>query len=270
MNAKYWIAQYVSDLFRNEPRNVGVIAQVGSDVEARFSGETLDFQIDGRRIRVLPHPDVYRQWIDYWRSRLSAGELDLLKEESGHHYRVVEGGFATDIGHDSTEDVVTYLYALLVSEGGFREAVKNEETEDTVARQSLQTDIESAFQEAHILADAPDLLAPHPIRRGIKLPGSSGVSHTPAFVQQNGRLFVMEGVDFAGRQAQRGRDHAGWSAYMFKDLRSKQKEVETIAIIRMTEGDLSNEVVENGYAMIRKEGKFNRSLAQCRRAAQFP
>jgi len=254
MNAQYWVAQYIPDLFRNEPRNIGVIAQVGSEAVARFVGETPDLQVDGRKTRAFPYPDVYRQWVAYWRSRLSAGKPDSLKEDSGHHYRIVEGGLATDIGYDSPEDVVAYLYALLVAEGGFREATQTEEnTEDTIDRAALQTDIETAFQNAHILADSGDLLVQHPIRRGVKLAGTGELAHAPAFVQRNGQLFVMESVDFRPKQAQRSRDHAGWSAYMFKDLRSVQQDIETIAIVRMREEDLRNEIIENGYTLIKKE-----------------
>ena len=254
MKAHYWIAQYLPDLFRNEPRNVGVIAQVGPTVVARFVGEMPDLQVDGRKIKGFRYPGVYRQWVGYWRSRLSAVSPDALKQESGHHYRVVDGGLATDVEPDSPEEVVNYLYALLVSDGGFLEAIKTEdERVETIERQPLQSDIEAAFRDAQILTDTDDLLTPpHPIRRGVRLRGASGV-YTPAFVQRNGRCFVMESIDFTGRLAQRSRDHAGWSAYMFKDLRSEQQDIEAIAIVQVSEDNLNDEAVQNGYDLIEKE-----------------
>ena len=98
MKAQYWIAQHISDLFRNEPRNIGVFVRIGDNTAARFLGETNGGQIDGRKLRGLNHPDVYRQWVDYWRSQLSEESLDELVEHSGSHYRVLDAGQVTDTG----------------------------------------------------------------------------------------------------------------------------------------------------------------------------
>ena len=39
MSAKYWIAQHVADLFRNEPKNIGVVVDAVGIKKARFFGE---------------------------------------------------------------------------------------------------------------------------------------------------------------------------------------------------------------------------------------
>jgi hypothetical protein len=60
MTVQYWIAKNVEDPFRNEPRNVGVIARDAKDIAARFVGERDSGEIDrrllGQRFR---YPDVY-------------------------------------------------------------------------------------------------------------------------------------------------------------------------------------------------------------------
>src|SRR5687768_7803014 len=123
MSVKYWIAQHVADVFRNEPRNIGIFVKANESCAARFFAETETGVLDGRKLRSWSHPDVYRQWIEYWRKEVSSGSLEELLNASGSHYRVIEGGEVTDVGFDLAEDVANYLYALLVSAGGFGDAI---------------------------------------------------------------------------------------------------------------------------------------------------
>ena len=39
MGARYWIAQYVSDLFRKKPRNIGVFVETNGAIAVRFFAE---------------------------------------------------------------------------------------------------------------------------------------------------------------------------------------------------------------------------------------
>jgi hypothetical protein len=75
MSAQYWLARYVEDPFRNEPKNIGVIVHSGEVVAARFVGEGDDNKLDGRSIKKFAYPNVYTQWHDYWRSKLTPSEL---------------------------------------------------------------------------------------------------------------------------------------------------------------------------------------------------
>lgn len=59
---------------------------------AKFLGEKEPGDIDGRKIRNFNFPDVYRQWIDYWRECIDTGKMESLVESSGSHYRVIGGG----------------------------------------------------------------------------------------------------------------------------------------------------------------------------------
>jgi hypothetical protein len=258
MSAQYWIAQHVEDLFRNEPRNVGVFVRLHGQVVARFFGEDANGDIDGRRLRALPYPDVYRQWISYWRRDLGAQGVDPLLAGGASNYRVVAGGQVSDIGSDSAADVTNYLYSMLVSEGGFREALASSEQNDAVAAAiQLSAEVSEALDQAQLLfrdERAPPLVR-HPVRRGAELRGVVA-PYRPAFTQENGRLYVMETVDFTRAKKAAARDHAGWSAYMFRDIRHARPNSVPIAIVKLMEADHNIEEVQSGLAVLRNEGEI--------------
>jgi len=254
MSARYWVARYISDLFRKEPRNIGVFVEANGAVAARFFGEGEPGQIDGRKLRVLKYPDVYRQWIDFWRAEIARTPPASLIEMSRSHYRVIEGEGVDDIGASTVDDVANYLYALLVSEGGFREALGLQGDVEEQAAASLTNEVIEALKEEHLLS-AGDMFVPHPVRRSVSIVGKINVQHKPAFVQENGHLYVMETVDFTSQRKRMARDHAGWSAYMFSDIRAVRPDTHLIAIVRITEVDKADEEVENGMALLQSEGR---------------
>ena len=65
----------------------------------------------------------------------------------------------------------------------------------------------------------------------------------------------METVDFSTRFKQRARDHAGWSAYMFRDIGAAHEGAQAIALIRATEADSEFVEVQNGLAILSNEAK---------------
>lgn len=93
---RYWIAQHIEDLFRKEASNVGVILAVDGHIYTRFLGEDETGHLDGRKLRGLSHPKVFKQWIDFWRETCAEERRVDPKELSGHHYRVIEGGALTE------------------------------------------------------------------------------------------------------------------------------------------------------------------------------
>lgn len=253
MTAQYWIAQHVADLFRNEPRNVGVFVQAGDQLAAKFFGEIEEGRIDGRRVRNFDYPEVYAQWVDYWRSAVNEGDIEEIVANCGSHYRVMSVGEVTDTGQDSPNDVANYLYALLISEGGFEEATRvGEETEVEAGQRLLEADLTRRLRDQSLLASDNDLLVAHPVRKGATIQGHK-TRHQPSFVQENGRLFVMETIDFTTSQKRRPRDHAGYSAYMFRDIRDQHTNTDAIAIVRVTEEDEAADDVSHGLQLLRNE-----------------
>jgi hypothetical protein len=256
MKAQYWIAQYVEDVFRNEPKNVGIIARIGDEIDAQFIGESKTGEVDGRKLRLFKCPEVYREWIQYWRRMINCGSLDKLLKQTGSNFRVNQGGLVTDIGADTTEAVVTYLYSLLVSEGGFKEALVEDERQRDEVEKALEDEVANMFSQRRLMVDATeDFFVRSPIKRSPVVPGLSCKSHRPAFVQENGRLYVMETADFTTTQKKRQRDHAGLAAYMFKDIRQERQDSETIALVRVHAADLNNDDVEYGLTLLRAEAR---------------
>jgi hypothetical protein len=254
MTADFWIAQHIEDLFRNEPRNIGIFVRLNNQIVARFYGEDSDGDVDGRRIRALPYPDVYKQWIDYWRKESAAGGIDPILSSSASNYRVIPGGQVSDIGGDTATDVANYLYSMLVSEGGFQEALATGDHTDATAAVQLSAEVSAALDQAQLLQrdERTDARVAHPVRRGFQLTGRVA-SYKPAFTQENGRLYIMETIDFTRPKKAAARDHAGWSAYMFQDLKRATRNSEPIAIVKITDADRDLEEVRGGLAVLANE-----------------
>ena len=76
---RYFLAKYVPDLTRMEPRNVGVIVWTPEGVDARFLAETPDRpgEVDGRSIpSFVTNAQAYKQWVAYWRKELDRWEIE--------------------------------------------------------------------------------------------------------------------------------------------------------------------------------------------------
>lgn len=245
MGAKYHIFQMIPDLFRREPRNVGVVAELNGHFAARFLGETDVGDMDGRKIRSLPEPAVYRQWISYWRRTLNSGGVDALvtaRTRPGH-FHMICGGEVTDTGEDSVSAVADYLYSLLVSEGGFSEAVGEGVPKEV--NTTLIEEVEQELARLNILESAGEQVsafALHPVQRRVEVRGANNAPYRPPFVQRNGALYVIETADLDTRQRSRIREHAGHAAYMFSDLRRELKDqMHAISIVYGTEDTLDDE-----------------------------
>jgi hypothetical protein len=262
MDAKYWIAQTVPDLFRDEPQNVGVFVSQGGRIAARFFGEVGD-QLDGRKLRSLPYPDVYKQWVQHWRKSFFSGtDIEKMLKSSGN-YRVKIGGEVSDIGADSAESLADYLYSLLISEGGLREALGGSEADATEV--TLEKDLADEFLSRNIFG-LSDPTVRHPVRRGVVITGRNNVEHRPAFVQENGHLCIMESVDFTAIQKTRSKDHAGLSAYIFSDMRAARPTLEAISIVKVTDVELELPDVDYAMRLLRNESDVVNWLNPVQRA----
>ena len=96
MSASWYLVQYVSDIFRNEPRNVGVIVKSEAIGAARFIAEH-DGKIDGRRLGSrVASLKAFKAWVEYIRYHLEAGtfdeQLERLTARSLDNYRIERRG----------------------------------------------------------------------------------------------------------------------------------------------------------------------------------
>jgi hypothetical protein len=256
--AEYIIAQYMDDVFRREVRNVGVLVQKGGEYAAKFFGEAEPGTIDGRKIRGFAAPDVYKQWIQYWRRLLTTDPrpFETLRAAPQGNYLVSDGGEVLDSGQDTADDVASFLYSALVAEGGLAEAYANigeADVESSVPR--LNREVEAAFRTLNILADTGTELplVHHPVIPRPEVRGTTSEPHRPMFMQQNAKLYVMETVDFTERAKERARDHAGFASFMFDDIRKASRgEVIPIAIVRLGDDADRDSLVRYGLSMLNK------------------
>ena len=230
MKVQYWIAKNVEDPFRNETRNIGVIVRDARGWAARFVGERdtgeLDRRLLGQRFR---YPEVYLQWLAFWRGEIEHGHLDTILKATTPNYFVSEGGEITDAGADTVEAVCAFLYSLLISEGPVMQAFELAEEEDTT--RGLGSEISHALAELDILSDTAKLTVRHPVKREEPIRGKH-VVHKPSFSQRNGQLYVYEAIDFTMKRPKIVRERAGWMAYMYADIKQEDGSAETFSIFR--------------------------------------
>ena len=237
MTAQYWVARYVPNPFRNEPRNVGVIVRKGDLVVGMFVGERENGTLDGRKTAGFSNPAVYSQWHKYWKRKIAARAVDDIIDATTPNYGVVYGGDVTDIGEDNALTVCRFMYNLLVG-GGIAEAY--EWTEEKISVKLVE-DIVLELDRTAILEKTGQLFARHPVQRNASVFGKS-VTHTPSFSQRNGKLTVMEYIDLGVNQINKAKERAGWMAYMFRDIKDREPTSDAISLVR-PEGDAHSEQI---------------------------
>ncbi|MGA3065510.1 MAG: hypothetical protein ABSF29_01550 [Tepidisphaeraceae bacterium] len=273
--ASYLIAQYVPDLMKREPRNVGVFVQIGNEVQGKFLGEIEPGRLDKRKINTFPYPTVYEQWVDYWRGTMSDPEAFQTFVRAGKDFfPVIEGGEVWDIGQDSIDDVTEILFKSLVGDGNFAKALGGFVQEEDVTaplRESISRELitRSILVEGNEVAP---LYVPHPIRTERQIPGTKVAVHRPTFVQEFADNFaVIEAVDFTTTKYQATKDHAGWASFMFSDIKHRSSEADTISIIRVAESDEHEKITKYAISMLKSCSRvvdWNDETAQAEFLAQ--
>jgi len=184
--ARYLVAKYAPDLWRMEPRNIGVIVWSPSKTIARFVAErTANGELDGRRIpREVNNPNAYIQWVQYWRElcrqpelnplsggpsvpRTSPEFIEALKLTGRGNYLLEEGGVVLDeVNLDNLPDLAEYLFQMLVESKG---------RVGQVVPSRLERQCEEYIRLAHLDADPNfkrdlPLVCPMPDMSGINDP----------------------------------------------------------------------------------------------------
>ncbi|MFC0546624.1 hypothetical protein [Kutzneria chonburiensis] len=102
MFADWYLVKYRTDVFRNEPKNIGVVV-VGEDGGvARFIGEKDDGRFDRRSVQnVVASSDAFCAWIEYLRYHLDEGMFDKalssLKRRTLDNYELEYRGQLLDL-----------------------------------------------------------------------------------------------------------------------------------------------------------------------------
>ena len=259
MSANYWVAKHTPDPFRAEPRNVGIVVELNGKMVARFIGENPDAPgvLDGRSLRAFQFPNVYRQWVQFWRDAVSSKDINRIISGNKVHFGVVDGGHVSDTGSDSAEQVCNFLFALLVSDAG-GEAFFEPDAVESSKELALKAQLEEAFLEMQVLqVGAPHELplVEHPVLEDFEVVGEHA-THIPSFSQRNGHLFIYEVVDLTGRRPRHITDRAGWAAYMFSDVRAREHNLEAYSVIRLQENAADQQSLDYAKAMLTAESSL--------------
>ncbi len=121
MSTKYFLAKHMSDPFRGECRNVGVLVDDGSAQTGRFLGQSSPGpgHVHGRSIRGLfADLETYRSWVKFWYD----GAADIAKLSNAR--RAIDqywiepqpGELILDHELSGLDQIADYLFQTLVSE----------------------------------------------------------------------------------------------------------------------------------------------------------
>jgi hypothetical protein len=122
---RYLIAKYISDLYRMEPRNIGILVWAEGRAYARFLAEKKDNNnIDGRRIPAfVTSSAAYKQWVSFWRTELdnlnvggvSQGNIEKLKQANRGNFLLTDGGFLSEeVRSDHLPELTNNLFQRLI------------------------------------------------------------------------------------------------------------------------------------------------------------
>lgn len=132
---KYYIAKYIPDLRRGEPRNIGIVLWTADRTIARFLAEEPDSpgKVDGRSLQgFIGSTSAYKQWVAFWQSEIAKDEVvptgstervakgcaqfvEALASFSKGNFFLAEGGFLLDpLEPDEMETALTHLFQTLV------------------------------------------------------------------------------------------------------------------------------------------------------------
>jgi hypothetical protein len=227
MTSRYLLAKYVSNLERNEPRNIGIILWTPECVEARFAAERDNStDIDGRSIpNFVTSANAYRQWVKFWRALLQKARippmsggaeiarfqpefLDTLATYSKGNFLLATGGMLLDpIDADQVQAVAASLFGYLVDTGSSEES--RDPTLDDVCDQLIaQTP----------LSGDPNFLRAFPVRCRISESTGEEEEFEFSYAYRNGclsRLYQRVPLPRQRRVSRRNVDAAAW---MFENV----------------------------------------------------
>lgn len=116
MDVEWFVAKYMPDLRRREPKNVGVVLQFGERALSLFQGERSDGVIDARRLKGdVESAANFKAWVDYWRHAAADGESSIPPSRATDNYFLEYGGKRVFGAEDTdAETFLETLYQTLV------------------------------------------------------------------------------------------------------------------------------------------------------------
>jgi hypothetical protein len=261
--AEYFLAQFVSEPFRREPRNVGVIVLKDGDTASRFVGEHAPTRTlsddsadwDPSTLRVFPNVNAYRLWVDSWRRKIIRSSVREALASGNDQFHLIEGGEVAATGSDSSIKICNYLFEALVSSRGLGAAI--DQLNDTTAPK-LGNAVLASIRDLGIMSSRSNRInVPNPIFRNRDLVGASS-SHRVSMYQESGdRRWAMETVDFSLEKRSSGIRRATYVSCEFDDLLSGTNgdNLYPITIIRKSNESKDDDEINWVLKLLRKQSQ---------------
>jgi hypothetical protein len=231
MIMRYLLLRYISDLARNEPRNIGVVLACEQGVVAKFLGEK-DGRLDLRAVRALAsHSGTYRQWIDYWRYIIGQVDpptqrLDQILASSNGNYVAVEGEqvyLPQDVAANPLS-ALRHLYYFLVDEFPREEepdADLNARCDEIIRQFELRKS--PHFQESPII--------------DVRLSSTLTQQIIPSFSWVNGVEIYFQKVSLIRTRPETTRKNVNSAAWIFERLKEDKPDRKAKALLKIS-GDI--------------------------------
>jgi hypothetical protein len=225
----FLVCKYVPDPRRQEPRNVGVVLLHPTEgVQARFLGEDLPGEIDGRKVAgVVRDTKGYDQWVTYWRYCTQAINLDdpsdpkileqvrtSLLSSSRNNYTVVEGGEVMISGAEDKDPsaLLSYVYNEIVE----RDIDTTQLEKIDLDRRSHQIIQDLGFTDRALFTVSPKIDVMN--RRGRR----ERVS--PSYLLINKKYNVLENIALHSSSEKSARRAIDATQYMYEKLETHAKQ----------------------------------------------
>jgi len=127
-----------------------------------------------------------------------------------------------------------------------------------------------------VLAHDNELFARHPVVQGRPITGHH-VTHTPAFSQSNGKLYVFDHIDLSGPRPNKIKERAGLLGYMFSDILAREQNAVAYSLVR-PENDNVSDAIQYSKQVLGSEstvinwlddGERSQFLEERKRVARF-
>jgi hypothetical protein len=225
---RYVVVRYVSDLTRDEPKNIGIVLASEKEVIAKFVGEK-GGKLDLRKVRsVVPHTGTYKQWIDYWRYIISQHQetersLDQVLASSRGNFIAKEGEtvYLPREVAINPQSALRHLYYLLVEEfpqEGQEETDLNERCEEIIKQYELRRS--PYFKEGHEVEVTVDSV----VQRII-----------PSYSWVNGVEIYFQKVSLLAARRETTQRNVNNAAWIFERLKRDNRDRQAKALFKMTD-----------------------------------
>lgn len=195
MSAPWYVVKYMPDLYRREPRNIGVVLLHDDHGYGRFLGQDpASGELDTRRVaQTIPATKTYAAWVDFFTHHLTVGTWTKARESlarrSLDNFLVEEGG-TWELDYDDPRLLLDELYGSLVDD-----LAASTGDRDSAGSPSIMGLIRRVFQEAGIAKRVVSSPIFHVPVQGLREPIEKMMKFDYKFA--NGHVTLMERMSLA-------------------------------------------------------------------------